>query len=174
MEKCEKLRSIISTTKLKNILFENNKENDLKIFDCTFPSYKGINVYKNFRIKGAKYMSFEEFKSNEIIDSEHLSLGFPSKKQIHNFLNRNKIKKTDQIILYDQYGIYSSPRAWFILKTFSIKNIFILDGGLPLWIKNKFPLDKENIDFEDFEIFDEANETINKKQINESIIIILF
>jgi thiosulfate/3-mercaptopyruvate sulfurtransferase len=139
----KKIKSLVSAFELNNVLNDPTAKLSLKIFDCTYPSIKGHKVYKQLRIKDAKYLSLEKFRSNEILNSENLSLGFPSKQQIFDFLNENKIKKTDMIVLYDQYGIYSSPRAWFILKSFSIKNINLLDGGLPMWMKSKFPIDDE-------------------------------
>jgi len=139
------IKSLISAAQLNIMLKDNTTKLKLKIFDCTYPSVKGYKIYEQIRIKNAKYLSFENFRSNEIINSEMLSLGFPGKKQIFDFLNENKVKKTDSIILYDQSGGYNSPRAWFILKTFSVNNIYLLDGGLPLWMKNQFPIDDEII-----------------------------
>lgn len=157
----KKLKSLISPAQLNIILNDNKSNLTLKIFDCTYPSIKGYKVFQQLRIKNAKYLSLEKFRSNEIINSEMLSLGFPGKKQIFDFLNENKIKKSDLIILYDQYGIYNSPRAWFILKTFSVKNIHLLNGGLPMWMKNQFPIDDKIIceSFSDSE--DEKNQESN-------------
>lgn len=154
MDKTQKFKDLsnliklISPQKLKDCIFHGTSQKNfpIKIFDCTFPSSRGLQIYNKIRIQNACFLSFENFKSNEIIDSNNFTLGFPDKNQIFNFLKTNKIKKSDNIILYDQYGIYSSPRAWFILKAFKINNIYILDGGLPLWIKNNFPIEKSMID----------------------------
>ena len=41
---------------------------------------------------------------------------------------------TDSIlVVYDDKGIYSSARAWWLFKTFGFKNVAVLDGGLPEW-----------------------------------------
>jgi thiosulfate/3-mercaptopyruvate sulfurtransferase len=37
-------------------------------------------------------------------------------------------------VLYDNQGIYSAPRAWWILRSMGLENVFVLDGGVPLWL----------------------------------------
>ena len=43
------------------------------------------------------------------------------------------------IIIYEQEGVFSAPRAWWTLKTFRAKNVYILDGGLRAWIDAGLP-----------------------------------
>lgn len=52
------------------------------------------------------------------------------------------ISKDSIIIVYDNQGIYSSPRALYMIKQMGHKNVYILNGGLPAWIKNGFPTQK--------------------------------
>jgi len=37
------------------------------------------------------------------------------------------------LVIYDDHGIYSSPRAWFMFKSMGFENVAVLNGGLPLW-----------------------------------------
>ena len=37
------------------------------------------------------------------------------------------------LVVYDGAGLYSSPRAWWMLRAMGQDNVFILDGGLPAW-----------------------------------------
>jgi thiosulfate/3-mercaptopyruvate sulfurtransferase len=39
------------------------------------------------------------------------------------------------IVVYEQEGVFSSPRAWWTLKTFGAQNVYLLDGGLRAWIE---------------------------------------
>lgn len=48
------------------------------------------------------------------------------------------INKTSKIVVYDNLGIYTSPRVWWMFKTMGHKNIAVLNGGLPEWIKNGY------------------------------------
>ncbi|GAB3027020.1 3-mercaptopyruvate sulfurtransferase [Bowmanella dokdonensis] len=43
------------------------------------------------------------------------------------------ISNHSQIVVYDQAGLYSAPRAWWMFKIMGHDRIHILDGGLPLW-----------------------------------------
>ena len=44
-----------------------------------------------------------------------------------------------QIVVYEQEGVFSAPRAWWMLRTFGAENVFLLDGGLPAWIAAGLP-----------------------------------
>jgi thiosulfate/3-mercaptopyruvate sulfurtransferase len=37
------------------------------------------------------------------------------------------------VVLYDQKGINSAPRGWWLLRLFGHENAAVLDGGLPKW-----------------------------------------
>ena len=39
-----------------------------------------------------------------------------------------------QFVVYDQSGLFSAPRVWWMLKTFGAQDVKILEGGLPKWI----------------------------------------
>jgi len=43
------------------------------------------------------------------------------------------ISETDTIVVYDDLGLFSSPRVWWTFRIFGAKNVYILDGGLPAW-----------------------------------------
>jgi len=54
-------------------------------------------------------------------------------------INQNSI-----IVVYDNIGIYNSPRVWWMFKTMGFQHIYVLDGGLPLWIYQENPTEKIN------------------------------
>src|SRR5207237_2422098 len=37
------------------------------------------------------------------------------------------------IVVYDGAGIYSSPRAWWMLRAMGHEEVAVLDGGFPKW-----------------------------------------
>lgn len=43
------------------------------------------------------------------------------------------INQDSIIVLYDRWGIYSSPRAWWMFKVMGFDQVYILAGGLPAW-----------------------------------------
>ena len=45
------------------------------------------------------------------------------------------------IVVYDGAGIYSAPRAWWMLRAMGHEDVVVLDGGLPKWRREGRPLD---------------------------------
>jgi thiosulfate/3-mercaptopyruvate sulfurtransferase len=43
------------------------------------------------------------------------------------------------IVIYEQQGVFSAPRAWWMLRTMGAKNVHILDGGLRAWTEANLP-----------------------------------
>ena len=43
------------------------------------------------------------------------------------------IRNDSCIVVYDEHGIYSSPRVWWLFKTMGFDNIAVLNGGFPAW-----------------------------------------
>ena len=44
------------------------------------------------------------------------------------------ICKDSAIVVYDNVGVYASPRAWWMFRAMGHDNVAVLDGGLPAWI----------------------------------------
>jgi len=45
------------------------------------------------------------------------------------------------IVVYDSAGVYSAPRAWWMLRAMGHEEVVVLDGGLPKWQREKRPLE---------------------------------
>ena len=50
------------------------------------------------------------------------------------------IANTDRVVCYDQLGIFSAPRARWLLRLFGQDAVAVLDGGLPQWRSEGRPL----------------------------------
>lgn len=42
------------------------------------------------------------------------------------------------LVVYEQEGVFSAARAWWMLRTFGAQEVFLLDGGLRAWIEAGF------------------------------------
>lgn len=49
------------------------------------------------------------------------------------------LSELDTIVVYDDFGNFCASRVWFMFKTMGHKNVFVLDGGLPLYLAMDLP-----------------------------------
>lgn len=43
------------------------------------------------------------------------------------------VSNDSRVVCYDQLGMFSAPRAWWMLRLFGHDRVAVLDGGLPKW-----------------------------------------
>ncbi|WP_321309338.1 sulfurtransferase [Marinifilum fragile] len=55
------------------------------------------------------------------------------------------INNDSEIVVFDNNGVYSSPRVWWLFNVMGHQKISVLNGGLPNWIKHGFRTEKEHI-----------------------------
>lgn len=122
-------------------LFENLNHPDIIILDASQQSItsKKENQNGNIRITGARYF---DLKNNFSDKSAELPNTLPNKAQFELECQNLGINEDSLIVVYDNLGVYSGPRAWWMLKIMGHKNVAVLDGGLPGWIKNDYPTEK--------------------------------
>ena len=138
---------LVSCEWLANELKRSGKKR-LKIIDSTW--FLPNSPFKNVSEDSAR----ELFSKKKIPGAVFLDIdriGDPSFTQIkvpHN-LPRDasflrdvlNLQTEDHAIVYDQLGIFSSPRGMFTLEAFGHVNVSVLDGGLPMWLKLGFPVE---------------------------------
>jgi thiosulfate/3-mercaptopyruvate sulfurtransferase len=45
------------------------------------------------------------------------------------------VSNEHRVVFYDQHGLRSSPRGWWMMRLFGHDRVAVLDGGLPAWVK---------------------------------------
>ena len=55
------------------------------------------------------------------------------------------INKNSAVVVYDQHGIYSSARAWYMFRAMGHDNVAVLDGGLPAWKQEGNPVQAKSL-----------------------------
>lgn len=113
-----------------------------------------------------------DIKNNFSNTQNALPNTFPSTAQFTAESQKLGINKNSIIVVYDSAGIYSSPRVWWMFKTMGHSEVYVLDGGLPEWIKEGFPTEQQqSISYPkgDFEGKLKPESIKNKEQILQNI-----
>ncbi len=71
---------------------------------------------------------------------------FPSEEQFTKEAQSLGINKDSAIVVYDDKGIYSSARAWWLFKAMGHSNVAVLNGGLPEWIQSGYKTEAKKED----------------------------
>lgn len=69
--------------------------------------------------------------------SSSQSHALPTEQQFTQAVQALGINSDSVVVLYDNQGIYSAPRAWWTCKVMGFKDVYVLNGGLPQWIKEE-------------------------------------
>ncbi len=76
------------------------------------------------------------FNINEIADkSNPLPHMMPSAEQFTEQVQKLGINNDSVVVVYDDKGIFSSARVWWMFKAMGFDNIAVLDGGLRAWMR---------------------------------------
>ncbi|GAB4187427.1 MAG: 3-mercaptopyruvate sulfurtransferase [Thermoflexibacter sp.] len=106
----------------------------LVILDASMPKVGGsgdVNPYLNLKIKHARFFDIERKFSDVNSPLPHT---IPSPAHFTQEARNLGINQDSIIVVYDNIGIYSAPRAWWLFRTMGHLEVFVLNGGLPAWI----------------------------------------
>ncbi len=124
-------------------LLEDDSQN-IKILDATFvlPG-NPENPRNNFLAERIDHAQF--FDVDEIADhSTSLPHMLPPEADFERAVSALGISSDDRIIIYAQHGMVMGPaRAWWMFRTFSHDNVWVLNGGLPAWKAAGLPLNRD-------------------------------
>lgn len=96
------------------------------------------------RIPGARYFDLKKRFSD--LNAE-MPNTLPTAEAFERECQKLGINSTDKIVVYDNLGIYTSPRVWWMFLAMGHQQIAVLDGGLPEWKSQGFETEtiKENL-----------------------------
>lgn len=114
-------------------LYNHLEDSDLIVLDASPKTDKAD--YENLGIIGARQFDLQ----NEFSDtSSKLPNTLPSPEQFENSCRKLGINNSSKIVVYDNLGIYVSPRVWWMFKVMGHQNIAVLNGGLPEWVRQGY------------------------------------
>lgn len=120
-------------------LSDNLNDPNLVILNATLPKLtESAKETATKHIKGARYFDIKNVFSDT---NSQLPNTFPPERQFESEAQKLGITTDSFIVVYDDHGIYSSPRVWWLFIAFGHKNIAVLDGGLPAWLAAEKPVE---------------------------------
>jgi thiosulfate/3-mercaptopyruvate sulfurtransferase len=117
------------------------------ILDATLPAV-GITPpidtrarYLAKHIPGAIFFDINEHSDH----STPLPHMLPTPETFSRSMSALGINSNSHIVVYEQHGVFSAPRAWWMLRTFGVQNVVILNGGLDAWIAAGLPVESGEV-----------------------------
>jgi thiosulfate/3-mercaptopyruvate sulfurtransferase len=113
----------------------------LRVLDASFylptEAQNARALYRSGHIPGARFFDIEEVADLET-DLPHM---LPTPGRFERLVSALGISNTDQVVVYDQKGIFSAPRVWWMFRVFGQTRVAVLDGGLPGWKQENRPIE---------------------------------
>jgi thiosulfate/3-mercaptopyruvate sulfurtransferase len=125
-------------------LHNNLEDKNLIILDCTIPkvTVNTIVSEQKIQIVGAVFFDIKNSFSDQkaALPNTVLAPAEFEKKAQELGIHRDSI-----LVCYDDLGIYSAPRVWWMFQLMGFTNVAVLDGGLPEWKASSFPVEKPGV-----------------------------
>ncbi len=96
-----------------------------------------ISAFQDAHIPGAQFFDIDEI-ADQTSDMTHMA---PTPEQFALQVGALGVGGEDTVVVYDQAGLFSSPRVWWTFRLFGHGKVFVLDGGLPAWKAEDRPLE---------------------------------
>ena len=106
---------------------------DLVVFDATkyLPNENkdGRAEFLRAHITGARYFDIDEVADTDT-DLPHM---VPTPGRFARLLGAMGVSNATRVVFYDQKGLASAARGWWLMGLYGHDNAAVLDGGLPKW-----------------------------------------
>ncbi len=127
----KQIPSLVSVSWLENAM---QNEDKLIVLDASWhmPATQrdGESEWQRKRIPSAGFFDFDRRICDHDASLPHM---MPSAALFSSEAQRLGINHDSLVVVYDSYGVQTSPRAWWMLKAMGLANCAVLDGGLPAW-----------------------------------------
>jgi thiosulfate/3-mercaptopyruvate sulfurtransferase len=122
-------------------LYEHLRAPDVRIVDasCYLP-HEGIDARQQFEerhIPGAVFFDIDEIADT----SSELPHMMPPPEKFSAKVRKLGLGDGSRFVIYDQRGIFSSARVWWMFRAMGHRDVAVLDGGLPKWLAENKPVE---------------------------------
>ncbi len=90
----------------------------------------GYDHFREAHIPGALFFDIEDL-SDTASPYPHM---LPAPEKFASRMNKMGVGDGMKIVVYDDKGIFSSPRAWWMFRVMGHEDVAVLNGGLKKWI----------------------------------------
>lgn len=115
-------------------LQDNITDPDLVIFDASWhmpaSGRDGKSEWKTEHIQNARFFDFDQTICAHPSELPHM---MPDESHFTESLQTLGLNQDSGVVIYDSLGVFSSPRAWWMLNAMGFSHCAILNGGLPAW-----------------------------------------
>jgi thiosulfate/3-mercaptopyruvate sulfurtransferase len=94
--------------------------------------------YLTAHIPGARFFDIDTI-ADEASMLPHM---VPGAARFEALIGALGIANTSRVVFYDQSGLSSAPRAWWLMRLFGHADCAVLDGGLPQWRRDGGALER--------------------------------
>jgi thiosulfate/3-mercaptopyruvate sulfurtransferase len=106
---------------------------DLVVCDCSFylpnDHRNAAALFAEARIPGARFFDIDAIK-DRTTDLPHM---LPAPGTFAEMVGALGISAASRVVFYDQIGLFSAARGWWMMRVFGHDRVAVLDGGLPKW-----------------------------------------
>ena len=135
----ERARSLVSTSWLAKRL----DSSQIRVLDASWylPNmYRNpIVEYEKKHIPDARFFDIDDI-SDHRSDLPHM---VPPVEKFMSKVRKLGVGDGHQVVIYDGLGMFSAARVWWLFKMMGHEDVAVLDGGLPKWISDGFPVNDE-------------------------------
>jgi thiosulfate/3-mercaptopyruvate sulfurtransferase len=144
---------------------------DLRIVDASWhmpaTGRSGLDEYLAGHIPGAVFMDLADLvDTGSPVDNT-----LPPPEKFASRMQSLGLGDGSRIVIYDDSGVKSSMRAWFMLKLFGAHDVAILDGGIAKWRAEGRPLaeGRETLRHRHFTAWQEADRVRTKDEMHANV-----
>ena len=120
--------SLVSVQWLK----ENLHVENLIIFDASMKPVGNVAAPQTIAyIPGSLRFDFDEHIRKQDTSLPHM---MPAPEFFTEEMQEMGVNEDSAIVVYDNVGVYASPRAWWMFRAMGHENVAVLDGGLSAWM----------------------------------------
>jgi thiosulfate/3-mercaptopyruvate sulfurtransferase len=128
------MRDLVSPAQLRKRMAAPDSAH-MRLLDATYylpnEAKDAASLFQAAHLSGARF-----FDIDKVVDAtSSLPHMLPTPDSFATAVAALGVSNTDHVIVYDQRGLFSAARLWWMFRVFGHDNVAVLDGGLPGWVE---------------------------------------